>query len=118
MDATNKKLIQLLLEKTNAKLLTWSRGSTANEFKTELSAATLHISYVLYDGLNEFAQTEVLSLYMYNGTGAPITLVSENDMQTEFELLKMLYNSAMDSCTKESETIENLFDELNALGNR
>ena len=116
MDTTKKRLIQLVLDKTNSGLLTWSRGSMANEYKTELASAALHISYGIYDGLSDVGPTQVISVHMYNGTGAPITLVSENDTHPEFEMLYKLYNAAQDSCTRESETIVNLMEELNALG--
>lgn len=115
MDATNRKLVQLVLDKTKAKLLSWSRGSSVNEYKTELNSATLYIAYGINEVVNAFVPLEELSMYMYNGTGAPISLARELSSNTDYELLNELYIVAKDSCTKESETISNLFDELNAL---
>ena len=41
MNDTNRKLLSIVLDKTNKKLLIWSRGSSNNEFKVELNSATL-----------------------------------------------------------------------------
>ncbi len=115
MDATNRKLVQLVLDKTKAKLLSWSRGSSVNEYKTELNSATLYIAYGINEEINAYPPLNELSMYMYNGTGAPINLARELSCNIDYDLLNELYEVAKDSCTKESETISNLFDELNAL---
>lgn len=115
MDATNRRLIQLVLVKTKAKLLSWSKGSSVSEYKTELNSATLYISYNAADSVNSFVPVEEISMYMYNGTGAPINLAHERSSDLDYKLLSDMYAAAKDSCTKESETISNLFDELNAL---
>lgn len=115
MEATNKKLIQLVLDKTKAKLLSWTRGSSVNEYKAELNAATLYIAYNYNDNSNSFVPLEELSMYMYNGTGAPISLAHELSNNLDYGLLYELYLVAKDSSTKESETICELFNELNTL---
>lgn len=116
MNDTNRKLLSIVLDKTNKKLLTWSRGSSNNEFKVELNSATLHISHSYIESFNPVDPTEAFSVYMYNGTGAAITLASETDRERDFAMLLELYCAAKDSCTKESETIDNLIKELSELG--
>ena len=116
MNETNRKLISLVLDKTNEKLLTWSRSSSANEFKTELNSATLNIALSFSDAFNPLRPIKIYSVNMYNGTGAPISLAHEEDGDPDINLLSQLYHAAKDSCTRETETISNLFEELNSLG--
>lgn len=115
MNSTNEKLIRLLLAKTKNKLIVWSRSSMINEYKTELKSATIHVSYgesVAIGAIN----LEYFSVSMYNGTGAPISLAHEETGDSGFDLLSQLYDAAKDSCTRESETISNLLEELHSLG--
>lgn len=115
MNDTNRKLLSIVLDKTNKKLLIWSRGSSNNEYKVELNSATLHISRSYTESFNPLDPTESISVYMYNGTGAAIILASEQDSEPGFVMLSELYYAAKDSCTKESETIDNLIKELSEL---
>lgn len=112
MNSTNKKLIELVLSKTNQKLISWSRGSSINEYRTDLNAASLNISR----GISELPYGEYITLSMYNGTGAAITLAHVENGDLDFDILDQLYIAAQDSCTKESETIDMLFQELHNLG--
>lgn len=116
MNEINRKLISLVLKKTNMKLLVWSRGSSTNEYKTELNAATLNVALSYSAVFTPLEPNEIYSVYMYNGTGAPITLAYEEYGSDDFDLMAQLFYAAKDSCTKESETINNLLDELNSLG--
>lgn len=111
MNDINRKLLTLLLEKTNKKLLQWTRGSSVNEYKTELNSATLSISCI-YDTYGY----ESYTVCMYNGTGGAIILANEDEnTSTDYSLVCNLYNAAKDSCTKESETVESLIKELSNL---
>ena len=112
MNGVNKELITLLLSKTNQKLISWSRGSSVNEYRTDLNAASVSIS----KGLDGITFTEYIKLSMYNGTGAAIVLAYIENNDIEYESLEKLYLAAEDSCTKESETIDLLLKELSGLG--
>lgn len=113
MNDKNRQLLKLILEKTNAKLISWSKGSSASEFRVELNSATVTI----LSGVNTMFQCYI-TVNMYNGTGSAIQLAHETENATinsDYDLLQELYNSAKDSSTKETETIDNLFKELSEL---
>lgn len=111
MKDINRTLLTIVLEKTNKKLLTWSKGSSANEYRLDMLSATLSISLGTGDDLVEWHVVN-----MYNGTGNAICLACEAEGAEDFELLSDLYSAAKDSCTKETETISNLINELRGLG--
>lgn len=113
MNGINKELIALLLSKTKQKLISWSRGSSVNEYRTDLNAASISIS----NGTDHLSFVEYIRLSMYNGTGSAITLAYLENNDIDYESLEKLYLAAKDSCTKESETIDLLLKELNGLGN-
>lgn len=115
MNETNRKLIELIISKTNQKMISWSRGSLVNEFRADLNAATLNVSR----GSSQqtpFGDVEYVHLSMFNGTGNAITLAYMESSDIDFDLLDRLYLAAKDSCTKETETIDLLFQELESLG--
>lgn len=117
MNETNRKLIELITSKTNQKLISWSRGSLVNEYRADLNAATLNISRGS-SHQTPLDDLEYIHLSMFNGTGNAITLAYLESMDIDFDLLEKLYFAAKDSCTKETETIELLFQELENLGDK
>lgn len=107
MEEKISRLIHLVTKRTRDKNITWSRGSSENNYRTELEAAMLSIE--LY--IDEYG-AYFLSLNMYNGTGEPIALASARDGAADFSVLWDLYVIAKDSYTKESETIDSILKEL------
>lgn len=112
MNEINRKLLLLLIDTTNKKLLSWTRGSSTDEYKTELNSATLTVSF----GYNNYDEVYFYVVQMYNGTGGAITIAEEDQTTSDYNLLQNLYNTAKDSCTKESETIDSIIKELSNLG--
>ena len=110
-NVTSKSLVELLLQKTSEKKIEWGRGSSRNSFKVELNSATFVVTFLPKDEDGP----DYIKLQMLNGTGATISIMELYDYEAEYELLSRLFYAAKDSCTKETETIEKVFEELQSI---
>lgn len=109
----NIELIQLLLQATKDRKISWTYGGSENSFRVALSSAMFTIQKrggnVALEGYN---------LSMTNGSGRPIVLMEEIKpfaSEGNMELMSSLYENAKNSCTKEEETVERAISELKSL---
>ncbi|WP_195977251.1 hypothetical protein [Alistipes onderdonkii] len=107
------ELTQLLYKLTKERKLEWRKTSSENEYMLELNAATFAISkgIEIYDSIS----SEFIAISMYNDKNIEIPIVSAMASDNEYPFLESLYNEAVDSCTKETETLEKVLEELNRL---
>ena len=110
-EKAGKNIVELLIEKTKEKKLEWKRGSSHNSFKVDLNSATVVVTYFPVDEKGP----SVVHVGLFNGTGSAITLMHAQEGDELYTFLINLYSLAKDSCTKESETLENLLGELGSL---
>lgn len=113
MEKNYNELIQRLYKLTKKRKLEWRKTSSENEYMLELNAATFAIS----KGVDRdyFAPHGYIAVSMYNDKNMAIPIISAKENDPEYPLLEKLYAEAVDSCTKETETIEKVLEELNRL---
>lgn len=107
------QIINALIQKNTNRETIWVKTSGANEYKMQLNNATLTIDMwasVLGDDFYEIS--------IYNGTGERIEhfQTSKNGDSYDFELLKKLYESTVDTYLKKGETINDILSQLNEEG--
>lgn len=102
-------LINKLIERNSKKDMFWSKTSSDSEFKTTINKATITIEkWNDEDGENfEFC------LYNSNGEKIEEIHIMESQVDDNIQLLKNLYNSAVENYFKVDETIDGIIDSLN-----
>lgn len=113
MEKKYSELIQRLYKLTKERKLEWRKTSSENEYMLELNAATFAIS----KGIEYYnnSASEFIAVSMYNDKNMVIPIVSVMAGDNEHPFLESLYNEAVDSCTKETETLEKVLEELDRL---
>lgn len=113
MEKNYNELVQRLYKLTKERKLEWRKTSSENEYMLELNAATFAIS----KGIDQDYLTpyRYIAVSMYNDKNMAIPIISVRENDTEYPLLEKLYTEAVDSCTKETETIEKVLEELDRL---
>lgn len=114
MEKKYYELIQRLYKLTKERKLEWRKTSSENEYMLELNAATFAISKDMeyYDTISS---SEFIAVSMYNDKNMAIPIVSVMADDKDYPILESLYNEAVDSCTKETETLEKVIEELDRL---
>lgn len=114
MEKNYNELIQLLYRLTKERKLEWRKTSSEDEYMLELNAATFAISKSSeYYGNN--IDITCIAVSMYNDKNVAIPIISATNNDKDYPLLEKLYIEAVDSCTKETETLEKVLEELNRL---
>lgn len=90
---------------------------TECQYRLELKSATFVIDEV-ENQLDQYSFETVYELTMYNNSNLEISIAKEDSTvssKTDYSLLNELYCAAKDSCLKETQTIQNVIEELNYL---
>lgn len=101
------KLIQALIDKTNAKLATWGKTSRENEYKLVFESGAITTDSWIIDG-----NIEYVDFAIYNTYGDKIDEFMAEESNKDFPLLKSLHNVAKRRFYNVDETINGLFDEI------
>lgn len=117
METKYADLIQRLIKSTKDGKIEWKKSSTECQYRLELKSATFVIDEV-ENQLDQYSFETVYELTMYNNSNLEISIAKEDSTvssKTNYSLLNELYCAAKDSCLKETQTIQNVIEELNYL---
>ncbi|WP_026951301.1 hypothetical protein [Algoriphagus mannitolivorans] len=101
------KLIDAIINKTEAKKAIWGKTSRNEEFKLFLEKGAVTTDTWVENGI------EAIDFAIYNSYGDKIDNFVAYKGDDDFDILSRLHNTAKREFFKVDETIENLFKELN-----
>jgi len=108
-----KQILDLLVEKTSNKEISWQKTSGTNQYKMQFqNGAVITITYVVA------ATGSGIHYYIYNDKGSVVEKVIIPKTSTEFAQIRNLYDLIGRIERKEDETFTSILNELKSKSNK